>query len=237
MITIENLRKSYGKLQVLQDVSVTFAAGKVISIIGPNGAGKTTVSKCILGMVLPDSGDIKMNGKSVLKQHAYRRQIGYMSQIGRYPENMTIRQVIEMMRDIRKDVKEVDEELIGLYRLKEMYDKRMGALSGGTKQKVSAALAFMFNPQVLILDEPTAGLDPISAEILKCKILKERKKGKLVLITSHIMSEVEEVADEVMCLVDGHVKFYETISSLKQQTNEERLSKAIAKIMNEEVKP
>ena len=234
MITIENLCKSYGKLQVLKNVSVGFEKGKVISIIGPNGAGKTTVSKCILGMVLPDSGDIKLNGESVLKKHAYRSQIGYMPQIGRYPENMKIRQVIEMVRDIRKDVQAVDEELIGLYRLEEMYDKRMGSLSGGTKQKVSAALAFMFNPQVLILDEPTAGLDPISAEILKCKILKERKKGKLILITSHIMSEVEEVADEIMCLVDGSVKFYETIADLKQQTNEERLSRAIAKIMNGE---
>ena len=234
MITIENLCKSYGKLQVLKSVSVGFEKGKVISIIGPNGAGKTTVSKCILGMVLPDSGDIKLNGESVLRKHAYRSQIGYMPQIGRYPENMKIRQVIEMVRDIRKDVQVVDEELIGLYRLEEMYDKRMGSLSGGTKQKVSAALAFMFDPQVLILDEPTAGLDPISAEILKCKILKERKKGKLILITSHIMSEVEEVADEVMCLVDGSVKFYETIASLKQQTNEERLSRAIAKIMNGE---
>ena len=185
-------------------------------------------------MVLPHRGDIKLNGESVLKKHTYRSQIGYMPQIGRYPENMKIRQVIEMVRDIRKDVKAVDEELIGLYRLEEMYDKRMGSLSGGTKQKVSAALAFMFNPQVLILDEPTAGLDPISAEILKCKILKERKKGKLILITSHIMSEVEEVADEVMCLVDGSVKFYESIASLKQQTNEERLSRAIAKIMNGE---
>ena len=234
MIAIENLCKSYGKLQVLKNVSVRFEKGKVISIIGPNGAGKTTVSKSILGMVLPDSGDIKLNGESVLKKHTYRSQIGYMPQIGRYPENMKIRQVIEMVRDIRKDVKAVDEELIGLYRLEEMYDKRMGSLSGGTKQKVSAALAFMFNPQVLILDEPTAGLDPISAEILKCKILKERKKGKLILITSHIMSEVEEVADEIMCLVDGSVKFYETIADLKQQTNEERLSRAIAKIMNGE---
>src|SRR5690606_12117368 len=207
MIAIENLSKTYGKLAVLDNLSVRFEGGRVVSIIGPNGAGKTTMSKCILGMVLPDSGDIKLNGESVLKKHTYRSQIGYMPQIGRYPENMKIRQVIEMVRDIRKDVKAVDEELIGLYRLEEMYDKRMGSLSGGTKQKVSAALAFMFDPQVLILDEPTAGLDPISAEILKCKILKERKKGKLILITSHIMSEVEEVADEVMCLMDGAVKF------------------------------
>lgn len=234
MITIENLRKSYGKLQVLKDVSVSFSAGKVVSVIGPNGAGKTTLSKCILGMVLPDSGDIKIEGESILKKYAYRSQVGYMPQMGKYPENMKIRQVIEMIRDIRKDVKEVDEELIGLYGLEEMYDKRMGALSGGTKQKVSAALAFMFNPQILILDEPTAGLDPISAEILKCKILKEKKRGKLILITSHVMSEIEEVADEVLCIVDGQVKFYDTIVDIKANTQEERLSRAIAKVMNGE---
>ncbi|MFD2512503.1 ABC transporter ATP-binding protein [Pontibacter locisalis] len=234
MITIENLRKSYGKLQVLNNVSASFGAGRVISIIGPNGSGKTTMSKCILGMVLPDDGDIKIGGESVLNKHAYRSQIGYMPQIGRYPENMKIRQVIGMIRDIRKDVKQIDEELIGLYGLEAMYEKRMGALSGGTKQKVSAALAFMFNPQILILDEPTAGLDPISAEILKCKILKEKKNGKLILITSHIMSEIEEVADEVLCLMDGQLKFHETIAGIKAQANEERLSRAIAKIMNEE---
>ncbi|MCP2045517.1 ABC transporter ATP-binding protein [Pontibacter sp. HSC-36F09] len=234
MIAIENLSKTYGKLKVLDNLSVNFDGGRVVSIIGPNGAGKTTMSKCILGMVLPDSGDIKFNGESVLKHHAYRSQIGYMPQIGKYPENMKIRQVIEMVRDIRKDATVIDEELIGLYGLQNIYDKRMGSLSGGTKQKVSAALAFLFDPQVLILDEPTAGLDPISAEILKCKILKEKKKGKLILITSHIMSEVEEVADEVMCLMDGAVKFHDTISGIKQNTNEERLSRAIAKIMNEE---
>ncbi|WP_299990413.1 ABC transporter ATP-binding protein [uncultured Pontibacter sp.] len=236
MITIENLYKSYGKLQVLRNVSVELDKGKVISIIGPNGSGKTTMSKCILGMVLPDKGDIKFNGESVLKKYAYRSQIGYMPQIGKYPENMKIRQVIEMIRDIRKDTA-VDDELIGLYRLEEMYEKRMGALSGGTKQKVSAALAFLFDPQVLILDEPTAGLDPFAAEILKGKILKEKKKGKLILITSHVMSEIEEVADEVLCLVDGSVMFYETISDLKEQTQETRLSRAVAKIMNEGYKP
>ena len=233
MIAIENLSKTYGKLAVLDNLNVRFEGGRVVSIIGPNGAGKTTMSKCILGIVLPDSGDIKFNGESVLKKHAYRSQIGYMPQIGKYPENMKIRQVIEMVRDIRKDATVIDEELVGLYGLQNMYDKRMGSLSGGTKQKVSAALAFLFDPQVLILDEPTAGLDPISAEILKCKILKEKKKGKLILITSHIMSEVEEVADEVMCLMDGRVKFHDTIKEIKQQANEERLSRAIAKIMQE----
>ncbi|MBJ6118318.1 ABC transporter ATP-binding protein [Pontibacter sp. BT310] len=237
MITIKNLHKSYGKLQVLRDVNVEFGTGKVVSIIGPNGAGKTTMSKCILGMVLPDSGDIQLNGESVLKKYAYRSQIGYMPQIGKYPVNMKIRQVIEMIRDIRKKEKNVDEELIGLYALEEIYDKRMGALSGGTKQKVSAALAFLFDPPILILDEPTAGLDPIAAEILKAKILKEKKRGKLILITSHIMSEIEEVADEVLCLVDGSIKFYESIVELKAHTQEDRLSRAVAKIMNEGYHP
>jgi Cu-processing system ATP-binding protein len=231
------LHKSYGKLQVLRDVNVEFGTGKVVSIIGPNGAGKTTMSKCILGMVLPDSGDIQINGESVLKKYAYRSQIGYMPQIGKYPVNMKIRQVIEMIRDIRKKEKNVDEELIGLYALEEIYDKRMGALSGGTKQKVSAALAFLFDPPILILDEPTAGLDPIAAEILKAKILKEKKRGKLILITSHIMSEIEEVADEVLCLVDGSIKFYESIVELKAHTQEDRLSRAVAKIMNEGYHP
>ncbi len=228
------MHKSYGKLKVLRDVSVEFGEGQVVSIIGPNGAGKTTMGKCILGMVLPDSGDIRLNGESVLRKHAYRSQIGYMPQIGRYPENMKIRQVVEMLQDIRKDAAHTDEELIGLYALESMYEKRMGSLSGGTKQKVSAALAFLFDPQVLILDEPTAGLDPISAEILKSKILKEKKKGKLILITSHIMSEVEEVADKVLCLVDGRIKFYETLDFLKEHTQEDRLSRAIAKLMEED---
>ena len=160
-----------------------------------------------------------------------------MPQIGRYPENMKIRQVVEMLRDIRKDAKETDEELIGLYGLEAMYDKRMGALSGGTRQKVSAALACLFDPKILILDEPTAGLDPIAAEIMKSKILKEKRKGKLILITSHVMSEIEEVADEVLCMVDGQVRFYETVAALKEQTQEDRLNRAVAKIMKEGYKP
>ena len=216
---------------MLQQVSVTFNTGKVVSIIGPNGSGKTTLSKCILGMVLPDTGDIKLNGQSILKEHAYRSQIGYMPQIGRYPENMKIRQVFQMLQDMRPSVHPLDEDLLEQYKLPAMYDKHMGALSGGTKQKVSAALAFMFNPDILILDEPTAGLDPLSAEILKRKILLEKSKGKLILITSHIMSEIEEVADEVLCLVEGQVRFNETIQALKAQTQEDRLSRAVAKAM------
>jgi len=183
MIVIENISKQFGKLKVLDNVSVTCDVSKCIALIGPNGSGKTTLIKSVLGMVVPDSGNIIFNRKNIQNDWQYREQIGYMPQIGRYPDNMTIGQVIDMMKDIRHNSSGFDESLIEAFSLKEMYNKRMRTLSGGTRQKVSASLAFLFDPKVLILDEPTAGLDPVSSEILKEKIFTEINKGKLVLIT------------------------------------------------------
>lgn len=231
MITIQNLQKQFGKLQVLKGINTFLSGGQVVCIMGPNGSGKTTLIKCILGMVVADKGEILMNGKTITGDYTYRNHIGYMPQIGRYPENMKIGQLITMMKDLRKNVHSTDEELIEGFALKNMYNKAMHTLSGGTTQKVSASLAFLFNPQVLILDEPTAGLDPLAAEILKAKIVKARAEGKLVLITSHIMSEVEELADSLMYLHEGQIHFYKTIEQLKTETGEEKLGKAVAGII------
>lgn len=231
MIEIKNLEKRFGKLQVLKGVNAQFEKGQVISIIGPNGSGKTTLIKCILGMVVADKGEISVNAKSIAGDFSYRSNIGYMPQIGRYPENMKMGQLFSMMKDLRKQTHSLDEDLIREFGLEGMYNKSMRTLSGGTTQKVSAALAFLFNPAVLILDEPTAGLDPLAAEILKAKILKARAEDKLVLITSHIMSEVEELADSLMYLFEGRINFFKSISQLKQETGEERLGKAVAKII------
>lgn len=231
MIRTENLEKHFGKLHVLKGADASFSSGEVVSVIGPNGSGKTTLIKCILGMVVADSGEIYFNNKDVKNSFEYRNQIGYMPQIGRYPENMKMGQLFLMMKDIRKSVSTFDEELIDSYKLESMFDKPMRTLSGGTTQKVSAAIAFLFNPKVLILDEPTAGLDPLAAEILKAKILKAKAEGKLIIITSHIMSEVEEIADKIMYLYEGKINFYKTIADLKKETGEDKLGKAIAKIM------
>ena len=125
-------------------------------------------------MVLPDRGSIEFNGKSILGKYIYRENIGYMPQIGRYPDNMTIGQIIDMIKKIRNSNHDLDEDLLNAFELKKMFDKQMRTLSGGTTQKVSAVLAFLFNPEVLILDEPTAGLDPLASEILKEKIISER---------------------------------------------------------------
>ncbi len=232
MIRIENVSKRFKKLQVLDNVSANFSEGQVISLIGPNGSGKTTLIKAILGMVRPDSGKIFFNDTVVSNDFHYRENIGYMPQIGRYPDNMKVGQLFKMLKDIRGIRDEaLDEELIKKFNLPDIYNKPMRTLSGGTRQKVSAALAFLFNPKVLILDEPTAGLDPLSSEILKTKITAEKNRNKLILITSHVLSDLDELTTHVMYLQEGRVQFLKDLETLQDETGETRLGKAIARIM------
>jgi Cu-processing system ATP-binding protein len=231
MIIASNVTKKFGKLKALDNVSATCGKGQCIALIGPNGSGKTTLIKSILGMVVPDSGFITFNGKNILHDWEYRSKIGYMPQIGRYPDNMTIGQVLDMMKDIRQEKSNLDEELIETFQLRPLYKKRMRTLSGGTRQKVSACIAFLFNPDVLILDEPTAGLDPVSSEQLKEKIIREKEKGKLVLITSHVLSELDDLVTHIIYMQDGVMRFHKSIEDLKADTGELKLSKAIAHFM------
>ena len=233
MIEIKNINKKFGKLEVLKSVSLSCKSGECIALIGPNGCGKTTLIKSILGMVLPDKGSIEFNGKSILGEYIYRENIGYMPQIGRYPDNMTIGQIIDMIKKIRNSNHDLDEDLLNAFELEKMFDKQMRTLSGGTTQKVSAVLAFLFNPEVLILDEPTAGLDPLASEILKEKIIKEKEKGKLIFITSHLLSELDDLITEVIFRQEGEVHFHKKVDYLKAETNETKISKAIASILKQ----
>lgn len=231
MIKIENLTKRYGKFQALNSINAVFQNGQTVSLLGPNGSGKTTLIKSILGLVIPESGSIEVNGHNVKTNWEYRANIGYMPQIGRYPENMTIRQVIGMLKEMRKEVTDYDEELMERFSLRSIEHKTMRSLSGGTRQKVSACLAFLFRPGILILDEPTAGLDPVASELLKDKIAEERQNGKLILITSHVISDLDEITSHVMYLQDGRLVFYKTANELRETTGEDRLNKVIAAIM------
>jgi Cu-processing system ATP-binding protein len=233
MIIANNVSKQFGNLKALNNFSVTCNKGECIALIGPNGSGKTTFIKTILGMVVCDSGFVTVNGFNIKNDWQYRSKIGYMPQTGRYPENMTIGQVLEMMQDIRgeKNSTGLDEDLIDRFEINKLLNKRMRTLSGGTRQKISAALAFLFNPELLILDEPTAGLDPLSAEILKEKINEEKKKGKLIMITSHILSELDDLVSQVIYMQDGCLCFHKTIEQLKEDTGQTKLAKAIAQVM------
>ncbi|MBL0343121.1 MAG: ABC transporter ATP-binding protein [Bacteroidetes bacterium] len=231
MIEFKNICKSFGTLKVLNSINLKFSKGECIALIGPNGCGKTTLIKSILGMVIPDKGTINFNNEAIKGSFLYRNQIGYMPQIGRYPDNMTIGQIIEMIKNIRRPEGSVDEFLMDNFKLREMFSKRMSTLSGGTTQKVSATIAFLFNPNVLILDEPTAGLDPLSSEILKEKIISEKEKGKLILITSHLLNELDDLVSQIVYMQDGKIQLHKTIEELKQATGEQKISKAIAGLL------
>lgn len=231
MIEIDKLTKKFGKLSVLDNLSLTCQKGQCIALIGPNGCGKTTLIKSILGMVVPDAGSIAFNGQLVNKDVAYRKQIGYMPQIGRYPDNMTIGQVVSMIKSIRQYNGNQDDELLKAYELEKLFDKKMRTLSGGTTQKVSATIAFLFNPDVLIFDEPTAGLDPIAAEILKEKIIKEKEKGKLILITSHLLSELDDLVTHIIFMQEGKIRFHKSVDAIKQETEQPNLAKAITHVL------
>ena len=234
MIRVEAISKKFGKLQVLQQVDLTCNSGECIALIGPNGCGKTTLIKSILNMVIPDSGRILVNEKDISGDYLYRSNIGYMPQIGRYPENMNVGQVIETIQTLRGADKAVDTDLYDAYQMSQLLSKRMNTLSGGTRQKVSAVLAFMFNPGILILDEPTAGLDPLAAEILKEKIMAEMQRKKLVMITSHLLSELEDIVSEIVFMQDGAVAFHKSNAALKADTGKDSIAKAISHILREQ---
>jgi len=235
MIRVEHINKRFRKLQALDDVSAQFEKGQVISLIGPNGSGKTTLIKCILGMVRPNNGKIFVDDELINGNPSYREKIGYMPQIGRYPDNMKVGQLFRMLKNIRNaDESKIDNYLVEQFDLKKIFEKPMRTLSGGTRQKVSAAVAFLFDPSILILDEPTAGLDPLASEILKEKILAEKKKNKLILITSHILSDLDELTTHIMYMQDGKMQFFKDIEALQEETGELKLGKAIARIMKGE---
>lgn len=229
MLHIEQLSKRFGRLQAVADVSVQLNGGQVVSLIGPNGSGKTTLIKCILGLVIPDRGRITVNGLSADTSWRYRRHIGYMPQISRFPENVQVRQILNMITDIRQFNGITDDELYHRFELAAYAEKKMGALSGGMRQKVNAAIAFLFHPEVYILDEPTAGLDPAAAEQLKEKIRQCRRLGRLILITTHNINDVAELSDTILLMFEGKLRFHGSPEALMQKTGTGRFMEALIK--------
>lgn len=229
MILIENLHKKFGKNEVLSGVDLEIKGGGIFAILGPNGSGKTTLIKSILGMVIPNKGTILVDGKSIRKNWKYRQHIDYLPQIANFPGNLRVKELIRMIQDLRQKPSEADQ-LIGFFDLKPFLDKKLGTLSGGTKQKVNIVLTFMFDSPLIILDEPTNGLDPASLLRLKELILVEKNKGKTFLITSHIMQFVEEMADEIVYLLEGKIYFRGTKEALMARTGQSDFEHAIAAI-------
>lgn len=232
MITIENLNKRFGSIEALKNISAGISKGSITYLVGPNASGKTTLIKSILGLVKPTSGNILVDGEKLNGDISYRKKIGYMPQTANFPENLTVEEIFTMIKNLRENSRVYDEELIEKFYLKKEFKKRLKNLSGGTRQKVNACIAFLFDPEILILDEPTAGLDPVSSSLLKDKIIHENKCGKTIIFTSHILSELEELAEQVIFLLEGQIRFNGTINSLIDSTAKQNLERAIASIMN-----
>lgn len=233
MVEIINLEKKFNSLEVLRGVSFNVGPGKITAIVGPNGSGKTTIIKSILGLVRPDAGQIMISNKNITGEFHYRKHIGYMPQSASFPDNLTVREVIKMICNLRNEKENKASPYIDVFNLANELNKLLRNLSGGNKQKVSALLALMFNPSILILDEPTAGLDPVASNHLKELLQIEKEKGKTIILTSHIMAEVQELADDILFLLDGRIQFDGSLLSLLSHKGETKLEKAIAAMMKD----
>lgn len=231
-LAVTGLAKAFGVLPVLRGADLTLEAGRVTALVGPNAAGKSTLIKCVLGMVRPDSGTIRVMGEVVGADPHYRRFIGYMPQLPRFPENLTGAEVLSLVTGLRGTRSEgahlaPDQPL-------DYLDRPVRTLSGGTRQKLNALVAFQdVNVPILVLDEPTASLDPLASSQLKDMVRARRDAGAAVLLTSHVMSEVEELADHLVYLVDGRVRYSGTLDELRLRTGERRIERAIARLMRE----
>lgn len=233
MIEIKNLTKKFDRFTAINNISIQFEQGRSYALIGPNGCGKTTLIKSILGLNVTEPQTIFVDGKDISEDYHYRENIGYMPQIGRYPENMTVAQTIDFIENSRSQSSQKDKDLYEDFSVASLSGKKMGTLSGGTTQKISAVLAFMFNPKIVILDEPTAGLDPLASEILKKKIIEEKDKGKLIIITSHLLSELDDIITDVVFMNEGKVLVQQPVATLLQETGTVKISDSIVQILKQ----
>ena len=234
-LVVSDLRKHFGMLRVLEGVDLALDAGQVTAVVGPNAAGKSTLIKCILGLVRPERGHASrcLARRSGTIPH-YRRFIGYMPQAARFPDNLTGDEVLALLADLRGGEVRHDDvlrEALGL--TAETLARPVRTLSGGTRQKLSAVIALRHETPVLILDEPTAGLDPLTSSHLKELVRQRAASGAAVLLTSHVMAEVEELADVLVYLVDGRVRFRGSLDELRLRTGQQRVENAIAHLMRE----
>lgn len=230
-VRVRKLVKSFGPLRVLDDVSLDFEDGRVAALIGPNGAGKTTLIKCILGLVHPDEGTVLVNQRTTDVQGRYRSDLGFMPQLPHFPAHMTGADLASMLDDLRGFQGEPDEELIEDFNLLDDFRKPFRSLSGGTRQQVNAALAFRYPARILLLDEPTAGLDPVASLALKEKVQRCRDRGRTVIVTSHNLSDLQTLADDIVFLLEGRVQFQGSMEALLDATGRDRLEESIADLM------
>ena len=218
-ISIQNINKSYGNQKALSDVSLEIEKGEIVGFLGPNGAGKSTLMKIISSYISQDSGTVKVCKFNTVKQeNESKKRIGYLPENNPLYKEMYIKEYLNFVASIYKieDKRQRIEQMIQKVGLQSEQHKTIGELSKGYQQRVGLVAALLHNPKVLILDEPTTGLDPNQLEEVR-KLIKEVGKDKIVLLSTHILQEVEKMCNRVVIINKGEIVSDKLISEYKKE--------------------
>ena len=221
MIEINNLVKRYGDKNAVKGISFTVNDGEVLGFLGPNGAGKTTTMNIITGYLSSTSGTVKVNGHDILEEpELAKKEIGYLPENPPLYNDMTVKEYLSFICDLKGVEKErrknMLDNIVAMVKISDVYDRLIGNLSKGYKQRVGIAQALIGNPSILILDEPTVGLDPNQIIEIR-RLIKTLSKNHSIVISSHILSEIQEIADRVVIINHGKIAAVDTISDLSKR--------------------
>jgi ABC-2 type transport system ATP-binding protein len=237
-VTIRNLAKDFGGFHALNNVSFTIKEGEIFGYIGPNGAGKTTTMKILVGLITDFQGEVSIGGYQVPKtKEEIHKLLGYLPQSVAFQEWRTVNQALTTFGKLSgltdAKVEERIPEILSLLRLTDARNKKVSHLSGGMMQKVGLAQALLHEPKFLVLDEPLGGLDPLSRYQFKEMVLKLAKKGTTVLFSSHILSDVQDVADRIGIISHGKIKQVGTLNELKSRLVSQKTVQVLLSFAND----
>jgi len=226
-VEIKNITKSFGTQKAVNNLSISFKAGEITGFLGPNGAGKSTTMKIITGLIAPDCGNVSVMGKDIKRETLEaRKHIGYLPENNPLYTDMYVREYLEYVARIympRKEVKASVENSIHITGLAKEQHKKIQQLSKGYKQRVGLAQALLHDPDVLILDEPTTGLDPNQISEIR-DLIRKVGKNKTVMLSTHIMQEVEALCDRVVIINDGKIISDDKVSNIVNNSSDINIS-------------
>lgn len=224
ILEIKNLKKTFRDLTAVDDLSLSISKGDIHGVLGPNGAGKSTTMNCLLGLVTPDSGEVYFGGDKKLK--SWKKNIGYVPQELAIYDEMTAEENVKFFCSLygfsKAKLREKVAEALEFTGLTEVKDKKAGTFSGGMKRRLNIACGIAHNPQLIIMDEPTVGIDPQSRNLILENVKKLNEKGATVIYTTHYMPEVEEICNKITVIDHG-----KTIAAGTKQEIIEKLGKKI----------
>jgi len=238
-VLIENLQKSYGSVEAVKDISLQVETGEIFGLLGPNGAGKTTTLRCLCTLSTPDGGKLEIQGIDVIANpRQARRQLGYIAQEVALDKVLTGRELLRLQAALyhlpRKTIGDRINQVIDLMGLEDWADKKTGGYSGGIRKRLDLAAGLLHQPSVLVMDEPTVGLDIESRTVIWNFLRKLREQGITVVITSHYLEEIDALADRVAIIDQGSVIAVGTPSELKDQLGGDRITLRIREFTAED---